>query len=161
MGFLEDAYEWVDEKLGGILPGGFVPEGRTLEEQQLAQTQAEIALPAARQQLAAVQAGAPAAVSPFAAGAFPAGVAVQAPAGARGRLMTLVARVMPNGQIIPVRQYPGRPALMSSDMTAAKRVKRVGQQAARLFPRRRAASAPRYRARRKSRATATATSNGK
>ena len=148
MGFLEDAYEWVDERLGGILPGGYVPGGRTLEEQQVAQAQAQAQLPAARaalqQPLVPV---APAPLAGFAPTGLPVAPGVVAPAGARGRLMTLVARVMPTGQIIPVRQYPGSPALMSSDITAAKRVKRVASQAAKLFPKRgRAGSKSRYRA---------------
>ncbi len=156
MGFLEDAYEWVDEKLGGVLPGGYVPGGRTLEEQQLAQTQAQVQLPAARAALAAPQAQP---LAGFAPGAFPVGApGVPAPAGARGRLMTLVARIMPNGQIIPVGQFPGRPTLMSSDITAAKRVKRVAGQAAKLFPRRsRSASKKRYGAPRRAAAPKAAT----
>ena len=162
MGFLERAYEWVDERLGGVLPGGYVPAGRTIEEQQLAQAQAEAQLPAARAQLAAVQAGAPAVIAPAGFPALggivqPGGVpAVAAP---RGRIVTLVARIMPGGQIVPIRQYQGRPALMSSDMTAARRVKRIGQQVAKMFPKRRRASAPRYRAQRARRRSSSSASS--
>ena len=51
---------------------------------------------------------------------------------------------MPSGQVIPVRAYPGRPALMSSDITAAKRVKRVLKIAGKLFPTRRRAASVKY-----------------
>lgn len=67
------------------------------------------------------------------------GIPGTVPAGGRvrGRIMTAVARVMPNGQSIPISVRPGRPVVMSTDVSAAKRLKRVQKLCRKLFPRRR------------------------
>lgn len=142
MGFLSDAYTWIDANLaGGILPGGheITAPGATIG--------GVIPTPFVGIQPAA-PAPAPVAaqvpqVPTITAAGLPVGVArpgaLAAPLGlppglARGRLQTLVARMMPDGTVIPVRTYPGRPALMSSDITAAKRVRRIGKMVNKLFP---------------------------
>lgn len=56
---------------------------------------------------------------------------------ARGKVATLVVRQSPTGQVELLSTTPGRPALYQRDMTAAKRLKRVGKKISRLFPKRR------------------------
>ena len=80
------------------------------------------------------------------AGAMPAvapglaGLPMAAPSGARGprgKVATLVVRQDPTGAVELISTTPGRPALYQRDVTAAKRLKRVGKKIARLFPKRR------------------------
>lgn len=69
-----------------------------------------------------------------------AGMPAMAPAaarGPRGKVATLVVRQDPAGGVELLSTTPGRPALYQRDMTAAKRLKRVGKKIARLFPKRR------------------------
>jgi len=63
----------------------------------------------------------------------------------RGRLVTAVGRVMPDGTIIPVSQTPGGVALYTGDLQAAERVKRVSARINRIFPARRRAAKVIYR----------------
>jgi len=63
----------------------------------------------------------------------------------RGRLVTAVGRVMPDGSITPVSQTPGGVALYSRDLLAAERVKRVSARINRIFPQRRRAAKVIYR----------------
>lgn len=69
------------------------------------------------------------------------GMPTLTPAGAargpRGKVATLVVRQDPTGQVELLSTTPGRPALYQRDVTAAKRLKRVGKKIARLFPKRR------------------------
>ncbi len=139
MGFLSDAYTWIDANIaGGVLPGGheITAPGATIG--------GVVPTPFYGIQPAAP---APAPVVPQVPTLQPGGLPVPVPRpGAlaaplalppgmpRGRLQTLVARMMPDGTVIPVRTYPGRPALMSSDVTAAKRVRRIGKMVNKLFP---------------------------
>lgn len=136
-------YDWIDANIaGGLLPGGhpISEPGATIGG--VIPTPFVGVQPAAPTPTPQV----PTIVAPGAGGIIPAGgIAMPGALGApRGRLQTLVARVLPSGQVIPVRAFPGQPALMSSDMTAAKRVKRVMKAAAKLFPRRRAAKSIKY-----------------
>lgn len=137
-------YDWIDANIaGGLLPGGHPlgEAGATIGGViPTPFVGIQPAAPTPTPQLPAVVS--PAGVPAGLGGVLPAGgVAMPGmPAAPRGRLQTLVARVMPGGQVIPVRAFPGRPALMSSDITAAKRVKRVMKLAAKLFPTRRAKS---------------------
>jgi hypothetical protein len=78
------------------------------------------------------------------AGAMPvagiAGMPAMRPAagrGPRGKVATLVVRQDPTGSVELLSTTPGRPALYQRDVTAAKRLKRVGKKIARLFPKRR------------------------
>ncbi len=136
-------YDWIDANIaGGLLPGGHPlgEAGATIGG--VIPTPFVGVQPAAPTPTPQVGAQVPAVIGAGLGGILPAGgVAMPGvPAAPRGRLQTLVARVLPGGQVIPVRAFPGRPALMSSDITAAKRVKRVLKIAGRLFPTRRAKS---------------------
>lgn len=90
-------------------------------------------VPGARALMAPV--GAMPAVAPGIAG-MPA-MAPSAARGPRGKVATLVVRQDPTGAVELLSTTPGRPALYQRDVTAAKRLKRVGKKIARLFPKRR------------------------
>ena len=55
----------------------------------------------------------------------------------RGKTMTAIATVYPDGRIVPKKITTGGVALYRRDLTAAKRVKRVQKEVNRLFPARR------------------------
>lgn len=105
-------YDRLDAVVGGILPGG-------------------VALGTTSYELGQQVGAAPGAPLMGALG----GAALPAAGGVRGRRMTAVATVLPTGQIIPRSVTPGGVALYTRDLTAAKRVKRVGGRINRLFPR--------------------------
>lgn len=55
-------------------------------------------------------------------------------AAARGRTMTSIATVYPDGTIVPKSMTPGGVAVFSRDITAARRVKRTLGKLKKLFP---------------------------
>lgn len=143
MGFLADAYKWVDANLlGGVLPGGhpISAPGATIG--------GVVPTPFVGIQPAAAPAPFVAAPAPFvgAPTLFGGGGAVQqaamgmpvvAPRPAampRGRTVTAVARVLPNGQVIPVRMMPGRCIVTTADLQTVKRVKKAMKLLNRSFP---------------------------
>jgi len=108
-------YNAADTVAAGYLPGG-VPT----QSQQIAELQGRVAS------------------NPFAGGGSTGGMAAAAGvARPRGKLMTAVAKVYPDGSIEPVSQTAGRPLLMSSDLTAVKRALRVSRDLNRRLPKRR------------------------
>ena len=143
MSTLGDLYSWVDKNVaGGYLPGG-------------APTSAQ-ATATATQRLAAQLAPQGAAGAAYPATVFGGGAALSAAAGmpvsagaatggARGRTVTAIATVLPNGQIIPRRMLPGSPVAMSSDLSAVRRLKRARTRINRMFPAARRPKARSYR----------------
>ena len=139
MGLAADAWAWIDSNLaGGLLPGGVdvTEPGSTIAGvvptpffglQPPAQAAAAAATPAA-----AMMAGAAGPAALQAAMGMP--VTARVNGAPRGRIVTAVARVMPNGTMIPVRMLPGRPLVTSADLATVKRVKKTARKLARAFP---------------------------
>lgn len=139
MGWLSDAYDWVDTNIAqGALPGG-TP---LLAKDTLlgGGVQGVLAAPAPAQIGAPQLAGG----GLFGGGAAlqaAQGIAVRAPApnGAiaargRGRTVTAVATVYEDGTIIPRRMLPGSPVAMSSDISAVKRLKTAKKRLNKAIP---------------------------
>ncbi len=134
MGFLADAYKWVDANItGGLLPGGHpvTAPGATIA--------GVVPTPFVGVQPAAAVAPAAAAPAVFGGAAQQAafGMPTTAPTGAvmpRGKLVTAVARVMPNGAVVPVRMMPGRSLVTTADLATVKRVKKTHKLLSRAFP---------------------------
>ena len=147
MGALADAYRWLDANVtGGLLPGGhpLMEPGATIA--------GVLPTPFVGIQPAA-QPAAPAGGGMFGGGAVQQaamGMPVMAPRPAampRGKTVTAVARVMPNGAVVPVRMMPGRCIVTTADLATVKRVKKAKKILDRAFPaprkKRRRYSAPR------------------
>ncbi len=134
MGFLSDAYKWVDANLaGGLLPGGHSigDPGATIA--------GVLPTPFVGIQPAAAPAAAPAQAGLFGGAAQQAamGMPVIAPRGPvqpRGRVVTATARVLENGQVIPMRMMPGRCIVTTADLSTVKRVKKAHKLLSRAFP---------------------------
>ena len=100
-------YDRLDAVVGGILPGG-VPLGTTSRELGMAEAPG-----AAVGQMVA-------------GGAMPAARA----AGPRGRTMTAIATVYPDGSTVPRSITPGGVALYSRDLTAYNKVIKIARKIA-------------------------------
>jgi len=136
MSWLGDAYQWVDANLaGGLLPGGHEVSdpGATIA--------GVVPTPFVGIQPAAAPAAAPAGAGMFggAAGQAAMGLPVAASAAprSRGKLVTAVARMNPDGSITPVKMLPGSPVAMSSDLAAVRRVKSAKKRIKKMLPDRR------------------------
>lgn len=138
MGWLSDAYSWVDANIaGGMLPGGVdvTKPGATIAG--VIPTPFYGIQPAAAP-VAPVAAGSGMFASGGAATQAAQGMTVVAPSGGacapRGKLVTAVAKVLENGQVIPLRMMPGTPVAMSSDLAAVRRSKAALKRLSKLFP---------------------------
>ena len=144
MSWLGDAYRWVDANLaGGLLPGGqdVTQPGSTIAG--VIPTPFVGIQPAA--QPAPAQIGSPALAE---GGLFSGGVVQQAaqgitqiarPVGAvvgrgRGRTLTAVATVFPDGTVVPRKMMAGSPVAMSSDISAVKRLKTAKKRILKVVP---------------------------
>ncbi len=151
MGWLDDAYTWVDANLlGGLLPGGheITAPGATIGG--IIPTPFVGVQPAP----APAQIGAPQLAG---GGLFAGGLVQQAAAGmrvtaprangvlsarGRGRTVTAVATVYEDGTIVPRRMLPGSPVAMSSDLAAVRRLKAAKARICKAVPSMRASKRP-------------------
>lgn len=152
MGWLTDAYDWVDRELAsGLLPGG-VSVGESTSPLALLTGGPSAALPATVQPTLSI--GAPGLAG---GGIFAGGVVQQAAAGftiraprpngaiaarGRGRAVTVVATVFEDGTIVPRRMMPGSPVAMSSDLAAVRRLKSAKKRICKAVPSMRASKSP-------------------
>ena len=135
MGALADAWRWADANLfGGLLPGGHEVSAPGATIAGVIPTPFVGVQPAA--QPAANGAGVPALFGGAAQSAAM-GMPTSAPRGPyqpRGKTVTGVARVMPDGSVVPVRMMPGLCIVTTADLATVKRVKKAHKLLARAFP---------------------------
>ncbi len=122
-------YEKADAFLGGILPGGASPSTPFFSSAEEAAAGGISGYPAPRETQYPL---APMGQQALAMG----GVSAVGPAAPRGRLVTMIARAMPDGTMVPVKAVPGGVSLFARDLSAVRRVKSVMRRLGRFFPRR-------------------------
>lgn len=159
MGLLEDAYKWIDRNIaGGLLPGGETSIGLPLAgavERVAGQFAPGPQLPSGYRPPAAPAAPVSPAGALFgtsAVGMAANGMPVVAPrpmAMPRGKTVTGVATIYPDGTVVPGKLVPGRPVVTTEDLRTVKRVKKAKRLLDRAFPKpkakRRSYRAPRTR----------------